>query len=441
MKIQLTIKMDYLPDWNQWEGIRELVQNGIDAQVEHHAPFKVDWHNNTLRFENDGAVLPLKALLLGHTTKIGNSELRGKFGEGLKLGILALVRAGHPVRVRNGGEVWTPLIERSTTFDEDVLAFNIEKGRADKARVRIEVGNVTKSEWDLLRQNFLFIAKPNKSEVVHTPYGKLLKGARYQGKVFVKGIFVQNDPELQFGYDFDNAELDRDRKMVEGWNLRSNARNILMTAITKDKSLQKNALELLEQDTPETSGITEGWQVNGSAAEAAVKQFQKRHGEKAVPVASLAESQDVEHMGLQGVVVSKSLHTVLTTILESSSNLKEGLRKEVVRLWSWHELTPEEKRNLGDAIHLVNRVVEVSLSEIDVVDFRSEETLGIFEDGRTFIAHKHLEDPEVTLRILVHEVAHKMGHDGEKSHVQQIEIIWMGIVRHLRQKARENEGK
>jgi len=200
-KIQLTIKTSYLPNWGAYEGVRELVQNGRDAEVEHSAPLTVDWYNDTLRIENDGATVPIKALLLGHTTKLGNSEMIGKFGEGLKLGILALVRAGHPVKIRNGSEVWIPSIERSETFDEDVLTFRIEGGRDPKNRIRVEVGGITKEAWEKMKECFLFLSKPKKDEQVDTYSGGLLLGPKFKGRIYVKGILVQTVPVSSFGFN------------------------------------------------------------------------------------------------------------------------------------------------------------------------------------------------------------------------------------------------
>lgn len=130
MKVELTIKVDYLPKWGALEGLRELIQNGKDAETEFRAPLEVRHRKDTnvLVIENDGCTIPHEALLFGHTSKLGRSGMIGKFGEGLKLGVLALVRAGHTVRIRSGSEVWIPKIERSEKFNADVLTVTIEKG-------------------------------------------------------------------------------------------------------------------------------------------------------------------------------------------------------------------------------------------------------------------------------------------------------------------------
>ncbi len=431
-KIQLTIKTTYLPSWSQWEGIREVIQNARDAEFEHQSPMVVDWYNDTLRVENEGVTLPLKALLLGHTTKLSRSDTIGKFGEGLKLGILALVRAGHPVKIRNGSEVWTPTIERSETFDENVLTFTIEGGRQDKARVRVEIGGVTKEDWALMRENFLFLKQPKKDEAVWTPEGTLLRGTKFKGRIYVKGIFVQYCPELTFGYDFSDAELDRDRKMIESWNLKYKVRSILLKAVNKEPALRKIFGVMLEEDSSTEVQDLDRYYVDTGLAETIAAEFQEKHGKEAIPVTSLAESADIEHLGKKGVVVSKPLAAVLATVLGSSQTVKEELRKEVLHKYSWHELLPAERTSLTEAVSMINAVEPFALDAIDVVDFRSEDLMGQYKEERIYIARKYLLDPNETLRILVHEKAHEEGEDGDKGHVWRMELIWKGIVTNLR---------
>lgn len=438
MKIQLTIKTSYLPSWQAYEGVREIVQNGRDAEIEHGATLKVDWYNDKLRVENDGATLPLKALLLGHTTKLDRSDTIGKFGEGLKLGILALVRAGHPVKIRNGSEVWTPTIERSQTFDEDVLTFIIESGRSYKNRVRVEIGGIDKAAWTKFRECFLFISKPTKAEAVETGVGTLLLGERYKGRVYVKGIFVQTDPDMRFGYDLRDAELDRDRKMVESWNLKYRTRQVLMAALNKEESLFADFTEILANPTTEVEGISESYDVYSmptKAAEHVAADFKAKYGEDAVPVASLAESKDIEHLGKKGIVVPKQLGTVLAKTLGDALTVKEALKKEALKSYSWHELTEAERASLTEAVEMIQAAGEaLALDDIEVADFRSDDLMGQFSGGKITVAYKYLADPDETLRILVHEVAHRQGSDGDKGHVFRIEDIWKRIVANLRRK-------
>jgi len=437
MKIELSIKVDYLPEWHAWEGLRELLQNARDAREEFGASLEVTHSGKTLTIRSVGASLSHRDLLLGQTSKVGRSDLAGKFGEGLKLGVLALVRAGHKIKIRTGGEIWTPVIQQSDTFHEDVLVFQIRKARKEDPveAVDIRIDGVDKETWDKLRPRLLFLCELPEDGAVRTPSGTLILDPAYTGNVFVKGIFVNHDPDLVYGYDFADADVDRDRKMVASWDLKWKCRQIWQNAAASRPDLLAKFNHLLVEQKADLAGVDD-WsadQLPKEVREYVAEQFQAQFGQGAVPVSNLSESAEVEHLGRQGIVVHKGLGAVLGSVLGSPETLKEQLRNETVRKYGWHELSDAEKESLREAIELVGKVVPVSLDEIDVADFRDERMMGLYENGRVLLAKKNLADRDTTLETLVHEVAHREGGDGSKSHVATIERLWSGIVAHLRQ--------
>jgi hypothetical protein len=437
MFIELTIKVDYLSSWGSYEGLRELLQNGRDAEVEFDAPLSVRYRKDsrTVVIENDGCTLPYEALLLGHTSKSDRPDLIGKFGEGLKLGILALVRQGMPVKIRSGGEVWTPMIRRSEKFRADVLAFEIEKGRKEQRRVSIEVGNIDETEWAQMQDCFLFLGTVKETEVIKTPNGSLLLGDRFSGRVYVKGIFVSKDPRLSYGYDLVDAEIDRDRKMVAKYDLQYRTSTIWREALVRRADLCDSFTKLLEREAADVEGI-EDWGARylpEDVKKAVADSFLERHGDDAIPVATLGDSQDVDHLGKKGIVVPKPLRHVLEQRLGTIESNKAKLREEATTHYGWHDLSAEEKANIERALFLVNGVEPVSIDEVDIVDFRDEKIVGMFrsDSRRVLIAKKIVSDRDMTLETLIHEVAHRKGGDGEHSHVESIERIWSGIVARL----------
>lgn len=434
MKLELTIKTDYLPNWGVWQGLRELVQNARDAELELGAPMTVDWYNDTLRIENDGAILPHEALLLGHTTKVGREELIGRFGEGLKLGILALVRAGMPVKIRSGSEVWVPTIQRSEKFNADVLVFDVQGGRKPENRVRIEVGGVSKDVWEGAKWKFRFLSKDSENTAVSTPSGTLLLGEKMKGHIFMKGIYVSTDAKLEYGYDLARGELDRDRKMVDQYDFMFRARDILAEANAKRPDLLSGFVAALEKGSPDVRGFDTYSYVPAEVKEAVAADFKTKHGKDAVPVRTLGESKDLDHLGKKGIVVGEALANVLASTLPSAAEVKEALKEETLARYGWSDLTEVERQNLTEAIDLINAsgVAKASIDLIDVVDFRSPDLLGLFKGGRTLLSRKRLSDRNVSLMTLVHEVAHHAGEDGAKDHVAAVEAIWSGIVASLR---------
>lgn len=442
MKIELSLTSSYLPSWTQFDAIRELVSNGQDAQKQFDAPFTVKHRKdtNTLVLVNDGANLPHEALLFGHTTKAERGDLIGTWGEGLKISVMVLVRSGHSVKIRSGSEVWIPSIQRSDKFNADVLVFDISTGREPKNRVSVEVGNIDAETWVTMKGCFLFLDDIKDNECVKTGSGSLLLGERFAGKLYCKGIFVQNDPAYSFGYDLSDATLDRDRRLVEKYSLQSRTQQIWREALGRRPDLTSDYGKLLENETADTAGI-EGWNasyLSDDVKKAVTNEFLARHGEQAIPCPNLGESQEVAHLGKKGVVVPKALRHVLEQLLGSVESNKAKLKNEATTRYSWDDLTVYEGASVERAISMVNAVAPIAMDVIEVVDFRDPKIDGMYQKTETgeriLLAKRILFNRALTLETLVHEVAHRVGNDGTQDHVSRIEHIWSKIVSNLTDK-------
>ncbi len=438
--VELTIDSSYLSGnsgWNAAAGIREILQNARDAEIEHRAKLSVSYDAKTrvLRIENRGVTLPRETLLIGCTSKRDRDDLAGQYGEGYKMGTLVLLRAGHTVKFRTGTETWTPAIRSSKAFGgREVLVFDIEGGRTDKQIVRVDIGNVDPEEWAATRENFLFLYN-REIPSVETAHGTILTSDKFKGRVYVKGILVTTRHDLAYGYNLTNANLDRDRRILDSYDLESALRNIWLTAVESRPDMTADFAKLLEKrSAKDLAGMTNWYsdRVPAAAANAVAALFVERYGADAIPVANMAESKDVEHLGVRGVVVPAPLQAVLARKMGDLASVQERLRNEVTESYSWSDLDAAERQNLDEAIVLVNGHAPVTLDEVDIVAFRSKSLQGQFAKGRVLIAKKLLADRRETLATLVHEVAHKNGGDGDKNHVAEIERIWSGIVDGLR---------
>jgi hypothetical protein len=452
-KFELSINVKYLPEWGVWEGIRELIQNGKDAETEHNAPLTVDWKGGTLRIENEGAILTREALLFGTTSKGGRADLIGKFGEGLKLGMLALVRAGRAIKVRSGGEVWVPTIVRSERYNADVLVVDIKEGNKDEKRVRVEISGVVESEWLDLRSRFTFLADKRHSvkDVVSTSSGSLLLHERHKGKVYVKGIFVMNEPALRYGYDIQEAELDRDRKMINSRELYSTIARIWNNAVRSRPDLFDPYFEMISAQGDEGADVKEVdyWtSPDNEVMDQIAARFKERFGKDAFPVISTDESEEMEHLGKRGVIVPKGLQSLLRNTVGDIDDVKRKLAKEIVKIYAIGELSLPQRKIYDKAMRLMTYAFETTMDalkeRVDIVDFRDKGLNGLHNSskGRIAISRKVLNQGiDATLEVLVHEFAHDQGADGHKSHVVTIERFWRNIVLQLRVQAAHNAGK
>ncbi|GAJ08057.1 unnamed protein product, partial [marine sediment metagenome] len=89
-------------EWGEWEAIRDIVQNALDEAE----AYRWGYDDQGLWISDRGRGVAIADFLLG-PPKLKPDYARGKFGEGMKIATLALVRSGYSVRVETvGRELW-----------------------------------------------------------------------------------------------------------------------------------------------------------------------------------------------------------------------------------------------------------------------------------------------------------------------------------------------
>jgi len=461
MKLELSIDVDYLPTWGVWEGIRELVQNSRDAEIEHGAKMTVrfDKKSGKLRIENEGVTLPQEVLLLGRTSKANRTDTIGRFGEGLKLGILALLRKGARITIRTGSEVWVPTIARSEKFKADVLVFTITGGREFKRRISIEVAGCNEGHWTFVQNHIRFLwPDPDKNTVNVPGRGSILLDPTRKGDVFVKGLYTHSRSDLHCGYDLEHAELDRDRRMVDSWDLRFRLQALWASAVEANPKLVERYFELLQKDAEDVRG-SEHWEPSKAASEALAGAFKKVHGDAAVPVTTLADSRDLAHLGRVGAVVPRAMAAVLAPALGTLDKIKTAAANEIVATHGWNDLDVDERQRLEAAARFVvvafprtfalddldvmsnpdatpterSDAIDRVLERLDVVTFRAASRLGQHDGAtrRVALARGELISVETATATLLHEFAHDVAGDGDHAHVATLEEAWTRVLRFL----------
>jgi hypothetical protein len=370
---------------------------------------------------NSGAVLPREALLIGHTTKDGDQRLIGKFGEGLKFGILALLRHGVEIKIRNGSEVWVPTIERSEKYNANVLVFTVTTGHKESNRVQIEVVGIDAADWDDISGKLLFIdTYPENS--IELPGGHILQSPKYKGQIFVKGMFVAQT-DYAFGYDFNDADIDRDRRMI---NDLSDRTSYLISQALNQGELQHQAYRMMQHGSEEVAYVT-NWRLDSVGREAIAQEFQ---GENPgiIPVEHAFQAHELEAYGKKGRQVPWGLRTILEATMGTAAETISQLRRSEKKRYEWFDLSQSERDTLRLAASLVAKAcqrigeVVIELDKIFVVDFNREDQNGSYdtENGDIRLARNILGNKGQTLYVLIHEVAHTHGGDGVRSHEASI---------------------
>lgn len=433
-EIELSIKSSYLPEWGVGEGIRELVQNAKDGDTDGY-PMKI-YHSsaNRIRIENSGISLEHKALLFGHTTKTERDDQIGQFGEGLKLGILALVRAGRAVRVFSGNEIWIPKIKRSRSFGEDVLAFEIKPNIGNVNSIIVEVA-ISIEEWKEVKKQFIFLCD-NIREIVVEEHGSVVLNSEFAGKIFVKGIFVTEQKNFKYGYNLYDVKVDRDRKMVRDYDVHRSVFDVWNQAALANNNHYPLYAELIESECEDLKHMEDGYfYLYAPFSEYLAKRFFEIYGEEAIPVLYDSDAKDISHYGARAIVMSnKKLVNAIWKHTGTIIDIKKRLAGEVTETHGFESLESDERRNFVTACLFVEngtKKAHMLREHVQVATFGSDKTMGQFRNGEIYIARRLLKDFDQTLNTLVHEVAHFYGGDGESAHIHAIQTIYSNIIKNL----------
>ena len=263
--INLNLSPKYCSDtkaWNLQACIREFVQNWRDQVVEiatkHESSkrmtnseietFRVinNHHSNRLLYvalsnsdiscgyivetwrENDHILvlanfdtqLPDDCLILGNSGKKNNGRFAGSYGEGMKVAINYLIAHDFKVNIITKRQIWSFYYQNESL---QVQKHNIQNCTLDVNHTTYVI--VSKTNEKLLDESlYLFLHETYVGKVIDcSPGFRVLLEERFLGKVFVKGIFVEDKSNskseaFNFGIDIfvSNSDvLSRDRNFVE----------------------------------------------------------------------------------------------------------------------------------------------------------------------------------------------------------------------------------
>ncbi len=346
--IDLTISPNYVPGWKTWEGVRELIQNAFDREREdvpsvdpatrvwstHPSTIDYDEMDETLTISNNDTILDRRTLMLGEGTKSEGGSTIGQHGEGYKLALLALLRAGHAVEIDNGNQLWEPEFVESAKLHARVLRINFHKGTPGNKALTFRVRDMSTSQWETIQDNVRRLHE--SGEELRGEGGWVLTDDRERGRLYVGGIFVTNlDSSFLYGYDFDPStlHLDRDRSTVDSFNLQWECGRV--HAGTGEAGLDL-AFQAVMEDTADARRFVSGAsELLRDLSDKSYEHFRAKFGERAVPVSYQYEVSEVaaRYPNVKPVIVGDAMKV---SILES-----EGYRAWIVGQEKKPEETPE----------------------------------------------------------------------------------------------------
>ena len=261
---ELSVSSNYVHTWGVEEAVREIMQNAIDSQTDGHK-LNVAYSNGILTISNIGCDLDISTLVLGNSGKDDTNKYIGTYGEGFKLALIVLIRNGIGVEIHTNGQTWIPEFRKSLKFKIDTLHIDVFQNQDNKGIVEFELKGIDYDMFTSIRDNSLAMLKAmnfNIGETIKTEYGDILVDAKYKGKMFVNGLFVQSDYSFNYGYDFkpEYLHLDRDRKAINYYKMREltakavtsqNNVRLVQTAISKSYVDVRDIVQYMDSVTQE----------------------------------------------------------------------------------------------------------------------------------------------------------------------------------------------
>lgn len=230
-RYELPISLNYVESWGVREAIREILQNSIDANKNGYYK-KIDYDDNTevLTITNEGAKLSASSLVLGGSSKRDMDNQIGHEGEGYKLALVVLLRNGYDVTIINSDRKWTPLFEFSEKFNSKILTIRSEQIEST-SNVSFIIKGITQDVFKDLYDYFPCM-DDDYGETLKTDNGEILFDKRFAGRMFVEGLYIQEDKNFKYGYNFnsDVVDLDRDRKAINYYELKQLTAQSVITA-------------------------------------------------------------------------------------------------------------------------------------------------------------------------------------------------------------------
>jgi hypothetical protein len=245
IKHNTMISESYCGHWDHLDGIREFITNALDSPAE----CSFDYEEEVLTITSKDITIPFSSLALGVSTNRHNEDAVGKFGEGMTVSCVTVIREGLEITFYNGDVTWTPKLEWNESFQCNTLAIYEDSASTNNRDFVVEIKGVTQEDYETLVNRCLYL-QSDMGDTLDTPHGTVLLDKR--GDIYVGGIYVMSDDSFKYSYDFKPKylKLNRDRQSVSGWDLRS-----AIEALWSNSKESELVLDMLKGDSPDMSHL------------------------------------------------------------------------------------------------------------------------------------------------------------------------------------------
>lgn len=440
--------LNYRREWGIWEAIRDIVQNALDEAE----AYQWGYDTHGLWIKDTGRGVLIKNFLMGGQQQKPD-YMRGKFGEGMKIAALALLREGYQVRVMTRGfEIWAVLhpqkVQISPPVYEDCICFLWRENGSRTGTIWSIRGYTGSSYQNNFAQNLppgLVLARA--ASTISQPVqrynlllrsdgaarGQLYDAGKYMGRLYCRDIWLK-DIESPFSYNLWGFEVAPDRHgplhdtemyqdMGRLWMGISNPAylkmllTMLMDPPTEAVGGWKNTEEFkrLSFDhrsrNPATGKLYSEIMVENKVSWQ--RAWEAVAGKHAVIATEARYTGMVQHLGYRSQGMTWNVRATLSLVIKTDTELMREMadRLEESKRVPDSQLTERQLANLKLARRIAedyDRVGEVNAGIIPPPSDVMARTAGFYEFGTGMIKiHVDvLESTPQTVAVVVHELGH-----------------------------------
>jgi len=456
-------------DWGEWEAIRDIVQNALDECER----YTWGYDDDGLYIRDAGKGIAVADFLLG-PPKLKPDYARGKYGEGMKIAALALLRKGYSVRVETADrELWIIFLQQTTNGHVETLAALWKPYSRRSGTVFHFIGYTDSAFEDRFAVNLprSAIISEGPSPVIQPVrrFNQLIRhdfpisessGWYEKGtgasRIFARDIYMR-DIKSPFSYNLWGFDMAPDRHGPKEEQDMWTDMGRLWSCVTKVELLQE-FLQMVRMppliETDESHNISMGaWDMGRESvtgkdyadfvrdnAPAWKEAWRRVCGENAVIRTDDRWDGTIKHLGYTAVNVQWNVRDTLARAIPTDKDLvkasQERLREaEIIpddRLSRKQRTNLKLARAITDDICRIRKVSAVHAAIIPPASDRVR-TAGMYSrtTEEIYIASDQLESARSTIDTVIHEIAHHTSgaEDLEQAHADAMTNVASRVVK------------
>jgi hypothetical protein len=442
-------------EWGEWEAIRDIVQNALDEAE----AYRWGYDEQGLWISDRGRGVAVADFLLG-PPKLKSDYARGKYGEGMKIATLALIRKGYPVKVETvGRELWIIFLEQEADIKIPTLSALWRPGGTGIGTRFHILGYTGDAFADKFAVNF-----PRSAVIADGPSRLTQPVRRFNeliqtdtgSRIYARDIYMRNlkSPYSYNLWGFDMApdrhgpknEPDMWVDMGRLWCCISKVSllEVFLRMMRNPPEIEAEESYNLSMDTwnmgdePVTAkAYADFVEENASSWKEA---WRNVYGEDAVIRTDERWDGTVKHLGYNPISVSYYVKDTLSRVIPTDAKLVKASQERLreAKVIPDNELTPRQRAHLNLARAIVQetcRYRPVSAVQAAIIPPASDRvrTAGMY--GRItqeiFIASDQLERGSATVDTVIHEIAHHTSgaEDLEQAHSSAMTQVAARVVK------------